>query len=455
MLNEPRPHSSRAAFPQGLLGETRQFLLDAAHYPNETIAQAGAIAIVAGVTGRAFNTPTGAGLNQYVLLLANTGLGKDIVASGYSRLIAAVAPKVPAVVDFKGPGELASAPALIKSLERKPCFLSISGEFGKKFEEMTNSKAIHAQALYRTALQMYSKSGAGEVFDPIAYSDKDKNTAAIKSPSLSIFGESVPDTFYGALGEGNVTDGLMSRFMVFETTDKRSYRSPKADDYQPNRNFVERWERLATHSLGLAHRGVVHRVEGSPEAKARFDEFERWTTDEINRATGDGSRQLWNRAYLKALKLASLAAVGEDYTNPQITLSHTLWAIELVTGQTNALIARFTKGDVGAVAGNEVKQREHVLKIIAKYSCDKDPDPTEFYLHRSGVITKSHIQQRTSRLAAFQPKPTQALNALLKSMEEADEINQLTNKEMVEKFGTRAKAYAMRQPHLLKPYLDA
>jgi hypothetical protein len=454
---EPCPTTSNNGFSQGLLGDTAKCFLEAAHYQNPAIAQFGALALLAGVTGRAYNTPTGAGLNLYLMLLASSGSGKDIISRGVSLVTNAVLPTVPSFIDFRGPGEMASAPALIKALANKPCFLSVIGEFGKKFKIMTNPKApMHEQSLYRALLQLFSKSGAGEVFDPIAYSDKDKSTAAIRSPSLTLIGESVPETFYEALGEGLITDGLLSRFLIGEATGPRPYRNRKADDYQVPPELVQGWAELGAYCLSQMHRGEVKRVEWVPEAQAKFDEYERWTTDEINRVAGEGARQLWNRAYLKALKLASLSAIGANYVSPQIDLADAIWATDYVAAQTNSLIARFANGDVGEVAGNENKQREHVLKVIARYLTNATPDTVEAHFHRAGVITKSHIQQRISSLPAFKNDrlgATKALERQLRSLEEADEIAQLPLSQMQSQFQSRAKAYAVRQPHILKRHI--
>lgn len=461
MHREPGPHTSPNGFPQGLLGDTAKFLLDAAQYPQVVYAQAGALAIMAGVVGRAFTTPTTAGLNLYALIIGPTGSGKEIISGGMSKLFRAVqlgtpdgCPNVPGIMDFKGPGELVSGAGLIKALERKPCFISNVGELGKKLEIMVNPKApIHEKTTYRTLLQLWAKSGEGEVYDPIAYSDRDKNTAPIDRPALTLVGESVPETFYEALGEWLITDGLLPRFLTFEAKGARPYRNKAADNCQPEQDLVEHWARLTAHCLDLNHRGVVQRVAWLAEAEAKFDEYERWTTDEINRATGEGSRQLWNRAYLKALKLASLAAVGDNYVNPQITLSHAVWATDLVATQTNALIARFANGDVGAVEGNENKQRDNVLKIMAGFFTSEAADPRIAALVRDMTITKSYIQQRISTLPAFKPKPTQALDVLLKSMTEADELREVPQSQMLERHGTKAKAYALFNMEILKPHL--
>ena len=69
--------------PADLLDEIASFIASAAPHPNNEIALAGAIALLSGICGRCYNTYTGAGLNQYILMLASTGMGKEAAASGW------------------------------------------------------------------------------------------------------------------------------------------------------------------------------------------------------------------------------------------------------------------------------------------------------------------------------------------------------------------------------------
>lgn len=60
----------------GLVGEVAKFIYASAPRPVAEIAFVGAIGLVAGISGRAYNV-SGRGLYQYALLLANTGTGKE------------------------------------------------------------------------------------------------------------------------------------------------------------------------------------------------------------------------------------------------------------------------------------------------------------------------------------------------------------------------------------------
>jgi len=119
----PVQHVSPIEFPPGLLGDIARYSLAAAIRPVPEIALAAAIACMAGIVGRQYNI-SGTGLNQYILLLAKTGTGKESVQSSIDRLFAEVSKTVPAAQTFLGPSRFASGQALNKRFQKQPCFVA-------------------------------------------------------------------------------------------------------------------------------------------------------------------------------------------------------------------------------------------------------------------------------------------------------------------------------------------
>jgi hypothetical protein len=440
-------------FPPGLLGAVASFIYEQSPRPAPAVALAGAVAFMSGICGRAYNV-SGTGLNQYVLLLAQTGIGKDTVAHGASKLFAAIQSSVPSVQDFKGPGELVSSAGIIKWLDKKPCVLSVLGEFGKKMKEMAAPNAnAHLHGVSRILLQLYTKSGAGQVLDPMAYSDVQKNTNPIQSPSLTIFCESVPESFYDGLDETLIADGLLPRFLIFEYKGERCYLKEGTEHILPPFALVQQLADLAAACLTLAHNRNVHNVGLDQEAAEKFREFDRWTTDQINMARNDVHRQLWNRAHLKAMKLAAIWAVGVNYLNPLIDMAATMWATNLVVEQTLKLIAKFETGQVGAVGGSEAKQLGEVIKAIATYLASDWSRYGRYggtwEMHRDGVITEAHISRRLMAMACFRQDrmgSTSALKRALKVLLEADELREVPKAQMQQKYGTGPRAFVVANP---------
>lgn len=449
----PDDPASVNPFPPGLLGAVAQYIYDQSPRPAEAVALAGAVGFLSGMCGRAYNV-SGTGLNQYIMLLAQTGIGKDAIASGVGKLFSAIQTSVPAAGDFKGPGELVSSAGVIKWLDKKPCVVSILGEFGKKMKEMAAPNAnAHLHSISRILLQLYSKSGKGQVLDPMAYSDVQKNTSAIASPSLTIIGESVPEVLYESLDETLIADGLLPRFLMFEYKEKRVYLKEGTEFIQPPFMLVQQLADLAAACLTLAHNNNVHNVAVQPDAAETFRQFDCWTTDQINDTPNETHRHLWNRAHLKSLKLAAVWAVGVNYLNPEIDMAATMWATNLVVEQTKKLIAKFDTGQIGQVGGNEAKQLGAVIRCIATYMGSDWSKYSKYggsyEMHRDGVITEAHISRRLIAVACFKADrlgSTSAIKRALKTLLEGDEIREIPKAQMQAKYGAGPRAYVVANP---------
>jgi hypothetical protein len=437
--------------PHGLLRDVAQYILASAPYPNPDIALAGAIGFLAGVVGREYNV-CGLGLNQYILVLSPTGTGKEAIAAGISKLFGAVAASVPSVLKRLGPSYIQSAPALIKALAQSPCFVWLIGEVGLRMAVMAGPKANPNDKLTMAVmLDCYGKSGHGYVLGAIVYSDRDKNVPAINSPALTIIGEGVPETFYEAVDETHIASGLLPRFLAFENQSRRPYLNRRPAAY-PDPDMVQTLADLTKVCLTAQDSGRLAGDVGFDTGGAdTFARFEPWVTDQINAAHSEVTRQLWNRAYVKALKLAALSAVGRNYLAPIITLEEAMWATSLVVDQTNAMLAKFTSGDVGEVGGNQLKQQSEVIRVIREYMTsawlNKYHGTAE--MHRDGVVTLAHIQQRLYGTAAFKRDRIGAREAIVrtvKSLLDADTIREVPQKQMVEKYGRHPRSFVVSDP---------
>jgi hypothetical protein len=189
--------------------------------PVPVIALLGALALMAGICGRAYNV-SGMGLNLYLMLLAGTGRGKDAMASGIDRLMAAITEdelNSEGIMGFIGPSHIASGPALRKDLDSSPtkCFLAILGEFGQQLKQLDHPKANAADiSLKKEILSIYSKSGYGHKVGKSAYADQNRNMKAVKSPAISILAEGASETIFNVIDETAIKEGLLSRFLMVE-----------------------------------------------------------------------------------------------------------------------------------------------------------------------------------------------------------------------------------------------
>lgn len=450
------PLQSSIVNPPGLVGAVAEFIFAAAPRPVHEIALAGAIGFVAGIAGRAFNI-SGTGLNQYVMLLAPTGTGKEAINRGLSKIIAAVQPTTPNAPEFVGPGEIRSDAALLKWVAKFPCIYSIAGEFGLRLKQMSAQNAnSHEVGLRRTLLDLYNKSGAGESIGAMAYSDKDKNTAVVNSPSFTMIGESTPERFYEALDESMIYEGLLPRFTFIEYNGKRPPPNEHHATVQVPFALAEDVASLMAHSRQLQQGGKAVNVGYTPEAKALFDQFNAYVDGLLNSdKSREISRQFWTRAHMKALKLAATIAVGINWADPVIDYDCAVWATNLIVKDIENLIGKFDRGEVGdhGLSGDEAKQIKDMIQVIVTFltgppgECAKYGMTAE--MHSAGIILAASLQRRLFAMASFRKDRLGATNAIKRAIQhllDGGDIVELPKSQMQSQFGVGGRGFSIARP---------
>lgn len=452
----PEPRQSVYSVPPGLVGSVAQFIYAQAPRPVAEIALAGAIGFVSGIIGRSYNV-SGTGLNQYVLLLAPTGTGKEAIARGIEKLIAEVQRAVPAANEFIGPAEISSAQALTKYLCRSaPSFVSLVGEFGLFFQQMCAEHAPpHLIGLRRTLLDLFNKSGEGNVMRPTIYSDKEKNTTALLAPAFSMIGESVPEEFYFALNERMISSGLLPRFTMIEYNGERPPLNEGHMLARPTFQLVQQLGELCANSLMLNSQNKAVHVGMSDDAKALFDSFNLHCDANINSADREIRRHLWNRAHIKALKLAAVIAVGCEMINPVITVEHATWAINFVIADVRNILGKFDAGEIG-VDNDETKQLQTIINVMKQFVTLPFSEVEKYAaglgnLHNEKVIPYAYIQRRLAAVAIFRKDKlgsSQAIKRALKTLIERGDIEEIGRATMATKYKTTAVAYMIKVPRV-------
>ena len=405
--------------PPGLVGDLARYYYSTAIRPVPEIALAAAIATLAGVCGRSYNI-SDTGLNQYIVLLAKTGRGKEGALGGITKLMAAVRPMIPMADQFMGPSAFASGQALLKTVSKRPCFMSVLGEFGLTLQQISDARANSAEKmLKRVLLDLFSKSGWRDVLLPAVYADSEKNTELVHAPSVTILGESTPETFYEGLDSSHIAEGLIPRFMVIEYSGSRPARNRNAGAPPPE-ELKKRFAEMLTLSLTTANNGTCCPVQVDSGGMAALDAFDAKADGKIN-GGNTVEAELWNRAHLKALRLAGIVAVGVDPHQPVVTAEIAKWAIDMVIGDVEGVLGRFNKGDVGV---GDSKQLVDLRRVIQTYY-DKPAPERWAGVHSQGLVPYALLLQRTSNMVAFRQDrlgATLALKNSLRSLVETGEL---------------------------------
>lgn len=427
--------------PAGLIGEVADYIYASAPRPVPEIALAGAIALVAGIAGRAYNI-SHTGLNQYIVLLAGTGTGKEAAASGMSRLISALSGQIEDASKYIGPSKFSSAPALLKHLaDVSPSFVSVFGEFGMYMSQMSGEKAAgYMVELRRAFLDLFNKSGRGQVLQSSVYSDSQKNSKNVHAPAFSFLGETTPERFYENLSEDLISEGFLPRITVIEYNGIRVPLNEQHASVKIPQELLQRLAALALQAQMLNAKHTPHDVTMTDEAIQLSREFNTFCDSQINDPDANQvTKELWNRAHLKALKMAGLVAVGINQYSPAVDGKIMQWGINLAMRDCTTIIDRFKSGNIG----NGVSESSQERKVIETFRWWLENPVEKLGSHgkhyakarENFMLPYRVIGQKLSRYAAFKNDrrgSAAALRATLENMKRSGVIQQVSPKQAEE-----------------------
>lgn len=419
------------------------------------------LAIVGGLAGQAYNIQ-GAGLNQYFMFWASSGTGKGSIMKCGPRILEEASKHTGEIADSRGPSTLASGASLLSWLNSKPRPLAISwlDEFAPDLEDMANPRSPNGQNKQKVLNQLWPLSGFGNYLDPKAFSDTDKNTKTMRSPCFTLAGTGVANRLNELLVSSIATSGLLSRIFnveyageipPFNERHKENFRNLPTE-------IVEGVANLAATAFTLSRNGQVHDIAEAPDARQRFADYAEELRHRRNAMPDGPQRELINRNREKALRLAGTLAVGQNIHAPFVSLELAQQAIDYVELHSGRLLAKFESGEAGREAGNETVQERELFNVLADYTRNSWDECSKYHgtelMHRQGVITHAHIQQRLYRRKAFYDDPRKAKRAIeetVKSLLVADTLREIPTLQMTQRFGKTAKAYAVSNPdELLK-----
>lgn len=434
--------------PAGLVGGIAEYIYNQATRPVREVAIAAALGLMAGMCGKAWNV-RGTGLNMYLILVARSAIGKEAMHSGLSSLCKVASAQFPGVQDFITFTDFASGPALVKYCADHPSFVNVSGEWGRKLRRLADDHSHDAGmgTLRTSMLNLYQKSGAHSMAGGISYSNRETSVDSLEAVAYSLIGETTPQTLYDALTESMMEDGFLSRFTIIE------YPGERPDENEtpllvPDPILAEAVAALATQASSLIQRGYAEPVGFTPDAYKLIKGFNKECDAAIKDAgANESKRQMWNRAALKALRIAALLAIGISYSNPVIRVDEYQWALNYIIRPDIAIMQRkLSEGDIGI---NDTSRRLKMLVIIKEYLSKETPTSYKVPagMRHKNIITYQYLNQRCSQNACFSKHKndsTEAVKAILKSLVDSGNLQELPIKFLKESFsGFHGKAYVV------------
>jgi Protein of unknown function (DUF3987) len=430
-------------WPPGLAGAIARFVYQSAPRPVKEVAIVAALGLLSGICGKAWHIPQ-SGLNLYIILVARSGVGKEAMHSGISAIIKACSRENPMFHNFIDFTEYASGPALTKGCVANPCFVNVSGEWGRKLKRLAQEDGRDAalQTLRTQMTNLYQKSGPTAIVGGIGYSSTDNNVASIAGVSYSLIGETTPGTFYEALTESMMEDGFLSRFLIVEYEGDRPPENAQRID-APDTALKDVLNNMAVQAALMIGKDYSCPVGRDEEAATLMNEFNLLCDANINATNDESKRQMWNRAALKSLRVAALLAVADNWMTPCIRKHHVEWAQLVVKRDIAVMKRRLETGDVGA--GDNARERK-MIAILKDYLVN--PVPASYKvsdaMRQNSIVPRSYLQVRTKQVASFNNHklgPIRALDDCVTSMIANGYIMEVQKDKVAEAYSYHGKSY--------------
>jgi hypothetical protein len=442
-IETPPTNEIGLQWPPGMAGALAYYIYQGSPRPVKEVSIVAALGLMAGISGKAFCIPQ-SGLNIYLVLVAKSAIGKEAMHSGIANVLGFLRDAVPNGMSFVDFTDYASGPALAKAVASNPCFVNVSGEWGRKLRRLGQEDGRDGpmQQLRTVMTNLYQKSGPKSVVGGIGYSDKEKNIASVSGVSYSMIGETTPSTFYDSLTETMMEDGFLSRFTIVEYTGNR----PEDNTHvvkEPSWMLKESLCSLTTRSIDLNARFQTQEVLKGPEATRLLGDFNKECDLHINSSDDEGFRQMWNRAHLKAYRIAALLAVGDNHTFPVIDQEQATWAIDLIRRDIAVMSRRINSGDVGV---GDAPREKKILSLIEKFL--REPTPASYgvpvKMREASVVPRKYLQICTQKSGAFTSHrngQNAALDASLKSLMDSGYLSEMPKEKALLEFGFQGKCF--------------
>lgn len=425
-------------FPPGNIGELCKEIFQMAPYPNKHIALAGGMSLVAGIIGRTYNV-LGMGLNIYIAILADSGIGKANLKDSINLALRAGGGKFNVGESFAGRSRFTGPKAIFDMLNSgmsRVCVIEEAGLAG----DLAGDQAGTTRAL----LDLYTSSGYGKWAGDEGYSSSKDNIPSLHSPALTIVNVSTPKSFLRALKNKSAeVSGEVARLWMMRSLEEKPYLNEERRlDYSPKQiALLGKYISESLVNQNPEEDFLPHKIE-VPDEFVKGSKY--WVDEEnkYNRAGDHLRRTMCSRAWAKIIKLACICSVYNGKS--VIGQEEYLWADNTIKSEINSIVSAFTfetTDNLGNIAQNVVGHT--IAKLLTGKIKHPKVDPK---LAEYGIFTYSNISQALKNNATLasidddteRNNPKTGLDKILSYMIRGGVI-MLVQKDDIEKLGSRAK----------------
>lgn len=348
----------------GILGQIVDFIVATSRRPNRRLALSAALPLCATLLGRRMATPTGAGLQLYVIATYPTGGGKQHQLDAIDRLLRAAD-----MGRHIGPSQFMSMSALVRHVANSPLTICAQDEFGAMLKRLSHPRA----STHEQGISMVLRSLWGAHFSTVktpAYATT--SSVEIAAPCLSLYGPTTPGEFYEAMRGKDIANGFLNRFLVIDGGERVA-------EVEPRRKLRDvpdslRDGMIALYRAGQTGRGnlsgfVCKNTAPDPEPMlARWqdqrahDVYRDLSATATARMDADPEMgEMMSRVAEIALRCATIRGVSRDPHVPTVSGVDMDWAAALAWQSMERMI-----GDAGRYMVDPLGAAEFERKLLAK-----------------------------------------------------------------------------------------
>lgn len=313
----------------GLLRELHDAYWESSFRRCSVMGLAASVAVVQTVIGRKLFAPGKISPNEYHLIFAPSGSGKEAALSFATKLLHSC--------EMILPERMQSGNGLLKVLSERPCALWAADEFGYVLESVLDKRGKDAnqRQIANHLLSLYGK--ASSVFTGSAYAGQ--RAHEIEYPHLNILGVGTPGSVWRNIDASHIADGLLGRIVFWKVSEMPSRNTLDGIKDIPTEMF-ERIQAWANWTPGGGNLESIHPHPVTMQASA--DALDRWTQhqDAIDlRGQDEGTvrRGLWARVAARSMKFALAHRVARligpeeinEFNDCRIELQDIDWGIRL------------------------------------------------------------------------------------------------------------------------------
>lgn len=354
----------KASFPEhllhvpGIISGLMDHTIKTAFIPQPVLSLAASISLMGALVGRNITDRFGSRANIYTVGLCRSGGGKE-----HSRKVNKSALVAAGAKDFIGPEEFVSASGIVNTMAglTTPSVLFQNDEIGRFLKTVGDGqKSPHLYQVLTVLMKLFTSSNS--VFLGAAYADAKNKNVHIDCPNANLYGTTVPGSFFDGLEKESLTDGFVSRLLVFEGDDDASINQfPESADFPESlANDIRLWAEYNPGGNGSEFLSIQPRViPTTTDAERLFMDF---TIKSLSQRDDPVEQALWSRAGEKARKLALIHAASESFDDPVIDIHAAEWSVELVTFLTDRLLTLAEKHVSENDTERSWKRLERVIK---------------------------------------------------------------------------------------------